>query len=85
MTEGDWGQKTPFENDPLREINHTTLQLELIFEGLDENTRKNGRRPTSTNRKPQSGRCFHGRCQPVENLSLVDFDHENLSLVDVYQ
>ena len=48
-----------------------------IFFGRDENVSKmavDGRRPTSTNRKPQSGRRrtvenVSGRRQPVENVS----------------
>ena len=69
-------------------------QVNIVFEkmektGRDENVSKmdvDGRRQrrqstrTSTSWKPQSGRR-----RPVEKLSLVDVDHENLSflLVDV--
>ena len=54
-----------------------------LNEGHDENVSKmdvDGRRQCrpSTGRKHQSGRC-----RPVENLSLVDVDQENVCGVDI--
>ena len=51
-----------------------------VDNGLQTHTHTHTHTHTSEKERPQSGQR-----RPVEKLSLVDADHENLSLVDVDQ